>query len=340
MNQNQTNILYQLENIGFNYGEEPRFGFKLSDINLEIEKSQIVAFVGPNGSGKTSLLNLLAFLNLPTEGKLSYNEKKLEQHEAEKYRKTVGYIQQSPYLLRGSVFDNIELGLKLKHFDKQTRQIKAKEVMHILGITELANRSARSLSGGEAQKVAIGQILILDPEVLILDEPFTHLDKDSIHELEKLVLTLNKELNKTIIFTTHDQIQAQCLADDIYSVVGGRLFEAHLVNLFTGILDPKNNVFNTGKLAISIPEGVIKAEQIAIDPKQIVVSKEKLDSSMQNSFSGKIIGMNEENGKVKLNINVDEQVQVMITHKALEKLQLSIGSNVWISFKSSSVVIF
>ena len=70
------------------------------------------------------------------------------------------------------------------------------------------------------------------------------------------------------------------------------------------------------------------------------VSKEKLDSSMQNSFSGKVVGMNEEDGNVKLNVNVDEQLQVMITHKALENLQLSIGSNVWISFKSSSVVIF
>jgi molybdopterin-binding protein len=106
------------------------------------------------------------------------------------------------------------------------------------------------------------------------------------------------------------------------------------------VLDVQNNIFNTGKLMISIPEATEQAEQIAIDPNQIVVSKEKLDSSMQNSFFGKITGMNEEDGNVKLNINIDEQIQVMVSHKALEKLQLSIGSDVWISFKSSSVVIF
>ncbi len=332
--------LYKLKNIGFNYGDNFRSGFNLSDINIEIKKSHIISIVGPNGSGKTSLLNILAFLNFPKEGTLIYGEKKLEQRNSEKFRKTVGYVQQSPYLLRGTAFKNIELGLKLKHIDKKTRLKRVNEVMQVLGITELASRVARSLSGGEAQKVAIGQVLALDPEVLILDEPFTHLDKKSIHDLEQLVLTLKNELNKTVIFTTHNQIQAQCLADDIYSVVSGKVFEAHLVNLFNGVLDTENNMFNTGKLSISIPDGVTQAEQIAIDPKQIVVSKEKLASSMQNSFSGKITGMNEEEGNIKLNVNIDEQIQVMITHKALEKLQLSIGSDVWISFKSSSVVIF
>ncbi len=332
--------LYQIKNMEFNYGDNSHSGFNLSDINIEIKRSDIISLVGPNGSGKTSLLNILAFLNLPKEGILIYDEKKLEQQNLQQFRKTVGYVQQSPYLLRGTVFKNIELGLKLKHIEKNTRLKKVNEVMKLLSITALADRSARSLSGGEAQKVAIGQVLALNPEVLILDEPFTHLDKNSIHDLEQLVLTLKNELRKTVIFTTHNQIQAQCLADDIYSVVNGKVFEAHLINLFSGVLDTQNNVFNTGKLSISIPDGVKQAEQIAIDPKQIVVSKDKLDSSMQNSFSGKVTGMHEEEGNIKLNVNIDEQIQVIITHKALEKLELTIGSDVWISFKSSSVVVF
>ncbi|MBL1142628.1 MAG: ABC transporter ATP-binding protein [Proteobacteria bacterium] len=332
--------LYQLKNIGFNYGDESRSKFNLSEVNIEIEKSKIIAIVGPNGSGKTSLLNILSFLNLPKKGTFLYDGELLESQSIGRFRKTVGYVQQSPYLLRGTAFKNIELGLKLKHIDKETRLKRVNEVMQLLGITELSDRTARSLSGGEAQKVAIGQVLVLDPEVLILDEPFTHLDKKSIHDLEQLVLTLNKQLNKTIIFTTHDQIQAQSMANDIYSVVSGKVFVAHLVNLFNGVLDIQNAVFNTGKLSIGIPDGIEQAEQIAIDPKQIVISKEKLDSSMQNSFSGKITGMNEEQGNVILNVDINEKIQVMITHKALENLELSIGSNVWISFKSSSVVIF
>jgi tungstate transport system ATP-binding protein len=331
--------MYQLNNISFDY-ESYGSGFKLSDINIDIIKSNITAIVGPNGSGKTSLLNILAFLNAPHDGVLIYDEKKLEQRNNEQFKKNVSYVQQNPYLLRGTAYKNIELGLKLRHVDKETRLKRVSEVMQLLGISDLADRSARSLSGGEAQKVAIGQVLVLEPDVLIFDEPFSHLDKKSIHELEQLIKKLKNEFQKTIIFTTHDQIQAQCLADNVYSVVKGKVFAAHLVNLFNGVLDQDQNSFNTGKLLINTPESIEIAEHIAIDPKQIVISKEKLDSSMQNSFSGKITGMNEEDEQIKLYINIGEEVQATITHKALEKLQLSIGTNVWVSFKSSSILIF
>ncbi len=334
------NNLYQLKNVDYYYGDEPNSSHVLSNINFEIKQSRIVAIVGPNGSGKTTLLNMLAFLNLPRVGELSFRQEAVEQENIEACKKRVGYVQQSPYLLRGSAYKNIELGLKLKHIDKEIRHEKVNEVIELLGVANIAKRPARSLSGGEAQKIAIGQTLVLDPDVLVLDEPFNHLDKNSIDELEVLIRNLNKDLDKTIIFTTHDQMQAQSLADDVYSVVGGRLFEAHLVNLFSGSLDLDNNCFKTTHLTIYVSDAIKHGEQIAIDPKQIVVSKEKLDSSMQNSFSGKITGMNEESGNVKLSVNVGESVQATITHKALQQLKLSIGSEVWLSFKSSSIVVF
>lgn len=331
---------YQLKNISFNYGDDTHSQFNLSDINLEIKKNHLVAIVGPNGSGKTSLLNLLSFLNLPLQGELRYNDEPLSLKNVKSLRKAVGYVQQSPYLLRGTVFENIELGLKLKHVSKVMRQKKVDEVMQLLSITHLSARAARSLSGGEAQKVAIGQVLVLDPEVLILDEPFTHLDKQSINELEQLVLALKNDLNKTVIFTTHNQIQAQCLADTIYSVINGKVFAAHLTNVFSGVFDSSSKTFRFGNIVITMPEDTDGVRQIAIDPKQIVISKEQLDSSMQNSFSGKIIGMQEEDGKIKLNVDIGEEIQAIITHKALNKLSLSMGTDVWISFKSSSIVIF
>jgi tungstate transport system ATP-binding protein len=328
--------LYQLKNITFNYGTD----FSFTDICIDIEKSNVIAIVGPNGSGKTSLLNILSFLNFPHAGSLFYNEKELSRSNLEQFRKTVGYVQQSPYLLRGTTFKNIELGLKLKQVDKETRIRKVAEVMQLLGITALSNRNARTLSGGEAQKVAIGRVLVLDPDVLILDEPFTHLDKDSIYELEQIVLKLKGDLGKTIIFTTHDEYQAQWLADDVYSVIKGKVFESQVINLFSGSHDTQKNSFNIGKQLIHIPEGIEHTEHIAIDPKQIVLSKQRLDSSMQNSFLGKITGMAEENGRVRISVDAGEAFQCIVTHKALEELCLSIGSEAWISFKSSSILVF
>jgi tungstate transport system ATP-binding protein len=328
--------IYQLKNIGFRYDS----GFSLSGINVDIVKSSITAIVGPNGSGKTSLLNLLSFMALPDSGSILCDGEMINQNNRKRFIKKVGYIQQSPYLLRGTAFKNIELGLKLQHVDKNTRSIKVLEIMKLLGISALSDRDARSLSGGEAQKVAIGQVLALEPEVLILDEPFTHLDKSAIHDLEQLIISLKNELNKTVIFTTHNQIQAQWLSDNVYSVIEGKLFETDLINLFSGILEKEANIFNTGKISIAIPDGVNQAEHIAIDPKQIVISKQQINSSMQNSFSGKITGMKEEGGQIKLSMNAGENIQAIITHKALAELELSIGSDVWISFKSSSILIF
>lgn len=327
--------LYHLNNVTFNYGTE----FSLAKVNLGIEQSSVTAIVGPNGSGKTTLLNILAFLNFPVSGDIKYKDIALDKSKSGQFRKSVGYVQQNPYLLRGSVTKNIEFGLKLKHVDKETRSRKVTEIVKLLDIEALSERSARTLSGGEAQKVAIGQVLVLEPEVLILDEPFTYLDKKSIHELEVLILKLKNEIKKTIIFTTHNQLQAQLLSDHVYSVVKGNVFKSHLINLFNGVLDASSRKFDTGKQIIYMPDGISEAENIAIDPKQIVLSREKLDSSMRNHFQGKITGMVEEDRLVKVSVNAGEHFQATITHKALEELGLAIGKDVWISFKSSSILI-
>ena len=330
------NVLYQLSDLGFAYNAD----FCLSNINLDIETSAVTAIVGPNGSGKTTLLNILAFLELPTGGVFKYDSNIVSKVNIAQLKKTVGYVQQNPYLLRGSVYKNIELGLKLQHVDKEKRDKTVNKVMNLLNITQLAERSARTLSGGEAQKVAIGQALALEPQVLILDEPFTYLDKYSINELEQLILKLKRDHAKTIIFTTHNQLQAQWLADHVYSVIKGQSFESELINLFSGKLDIKENYFDTGKQIIIVPEGITHAEHVAIDPKQIVLSGQKLDSSMQNSFQGKITGMVEQNGQVKIEINAGENFHAIITHKAMEEMRLSIGGEIWVSFKSSAVLIF
>ncbi len=202
-------MLYQLNNVGFSYDS----GFSLKEISLEIHSASITAFVGPNGSGKTSLLNLFAFLETPTSGKLSYQSELLNQNNIAIFRKTSAYVQQNPYLLHGNVLSNVELGLKLQHIEKIERDSRITEVLQLMNITSLAQRSVNALSGGEVQKVAIARALVLKPQILILDEPFTFLDKDSIADLEALIVKLRDDLGKTIIFTTHNYRQAQLLSE-------------------------------------------------------------------------------------------------------------------------------
>lgn len=326
-------ILYQLKDVCFEYGT----AFKLSQINLTVEQGSVIAFIGPNGAGKSTLLNLFAMLELPSVGKLSYRGKQVDKMNVASLKTQVGYVQQNPYLLRGTVLKNIELGLKLQHVARAERIKRVTEVMALMQISELAQRNVRGLSGGEAQKVAISRALVLQPEVLILDEPFTFLDKKSIHELEVLLGRLQTEYGKTIILTTHNQIQAQLLSNQLYSVVQGKVFASDFVNLYSGkVVD--NNWFDTGKIRINLAVPVTDAEQVAIDPKQIVLSREKLDSSMQNSFLGSIRSMLEEDGQIKVIIHAGEEFQVIITRPALEELGLFVGQDIWLSFKSSSII--
>lgn len=215
------NCLYKLNNVQFSYAEK-----KILDIKAHIfEQGKITALVGANGSGKTTLLGLLSFISDAEVGEIEFSGEKVTKSNQVSLRKSVGLIQQNPYLIKGSVIKNIELGLKFRHVKPAARESRAKDILRILKIENLADRSVKSLSGGEAQKVAIGRTLVLDPAVILLDEPFTYLDREFVEEFELLIKKLKNEQNKTIIFTTHNQSQAKALSDQVFSIVDGHLTE-------------------------------------------------------------------------------------------------------------------
>ncbi len=213
---------YQLKNIQFSY-----FDKKVLDIEKQIfEQGKITALVGANGAGKSTLLGLLSFIFDAEAGEIEFSGEKVTKKNQASLRKSVGLVQQNPYLIKGSVMKNIELGLKFRHVKPAERESRAKDMLRLLKIENLADRSVKSLSGGEAQKVAIGRALVLDPKVILLDEPFTYLDREFVEEFELLIKELRNEQNKTIIFTTHNQTQAKALSDQVFSIVDGHLTEA------------------------------------------------------------------------------------------------------------------
>ena len=131
----------------------------------------------------------------------------------------------------------------------------------------------------------------MEPEVLLLDEPFTHLDRSVIDELEALLHAIRDNRSQTVVFTTHDQLRAQTLADNIHSIVDGRMIPASLVNLFEGNLHPPSQIFDTGKLSINVPEGLSDGARLAIEPIHIVLSATPLQSTMRNHFDGRITSL-------------------------------------------------
>ncbi len=330
------NSAYDLIDVKYGYD-----GLEALNIDqCQIHANKTTAILGPNGAGKSTLLNILAFVFRVSSGEVMFFNKRCEHESHSVLRRRVAYVQQNPYLFNDTVIKNVELGLKLRGVNKKDRHQSTMIMLERLGLGDLAPRRAHELSGGETQKVAIARAMVLETEVILLDEPFTYLDKRFAKDLEQLILDNRRTRNQTVIFSTHDQLRAQVLADDIFSMLAGRYVPSSIVNLYTGRLLPDKNIFETAELKISVPENLTAGEHIAIESTQIVLSKEQLLSSMRNSFRGKIRSLHEDNGQIQVTIEAGEIFQIIITKAALDEMNINVGEMVWLSFKSSAISVF
>jgi len=332
---NAQTTAYELRQLSFRYGAHEALRVE----RLSIAAGQVTAVVGANGAGKSTLLRLLAFLEAPAGGTIGYFGRDTTAADRGALRRRVGLVPQNPYMLHTSVSANVEIGLKLRRIDREERRARVEAALEELRLAGLARRPARELSGGEAQRVALARILVLEPEVLLLDEPFTHLDRGAGTDLERLLGRIAEHRSQTVVFTTHDRVRAQALSATVLILSGGRPIEAPLVNILEGRLDPARAVLDTGRLQVHLPEGTRSAARIAVDPAHVVLSRSPLASSMRNCFAGRIVELAERNGRVHITVDAGEPVHAVITHEALLDQGLSLGSRVWVSFKSSAVQI-
>ncbi len=327
---------YKLCSIECAYGDE----VVLSVDEYSIEQNSVTALVGANGSGKSTLLNLLAFIGKPLRGELYYFDERVRNGEMLELRRQTAYVQQRPYLFNFTVLQNIELGLKLRCVDKQLWHRRVETVVETLNMQGLLQKRARELSGGEIQKVAIARALALEPAVLLLDEPFTHLDKKSKADIESLLSSIAEAGSQTVVFSSHDQLQAQNLADHVCHLDKGRIMPCLLMNTFSGRVNIAKGVFDTGKSEIQIPSFSKFGTQLAIDSSHLVLSKNKLESSMRNQFQGRVKLLQEEAGEIHVIVEAGESWHAIITHAALNELNINIGEQIWLSFKSTAVQVF
>jgi tungstate transport system ATP-binding protein len=241
-------------------------------------------------------------------------------------------------MFRGSVIDNLNLVLKIYHFPKKQREKKINLILEQLEIIELSKQQAKTLSGGELQKVALARALIMQPKILLMDEPFSYLDLPSIQLLERFILDYVTRMKTTLVFSTHDRLQGLAIADDVISLVKGKQIKSPLVNLFKGHFE--GEIFKTAYLSIFSVTYIKLASHVSIDPREIVLSRQCLNSSMRNQYQGRVIAIVEESDIIRVSIDARDIFQVMITKSALKLLALRLGDIIWLSFKANSVVIF
>ena len=191
--------------------------------SLDIQKGEVLALVGPNGAGKSTLLLALAHLIPMQRGEVRFAGRLLSEWDALEYRRRLSFVFQDALLLDLPVAQNVALGLRFRRTDKQEVDGRTSEWLKLLGIDALAKRRASELSGGEAQRVSLARALVLDPELLLLDEPFAALDPPARARLLGDLSILLASDHRTTIFVTHDLREAAQLAHRIGVIVRGKL---------------------------------------------------------------------------------------------------------------------
>jgi tungstate transport system ATP-binding protein len=190
---------------------------------LSIPRGETLTVVGPNGAGKSTLLLALANLIRPARGEIRVNGTPLGEWNDLEYRRRLAFVFQSPLLMDMTVEENVSLGLKFRGVARETIRERVREWMKRLGVDSLSKRRASQLSGGEAQRVSLARAFILDPELILLDEPFAALDPPTHANLLDELSSLLAEDHRTAVFVTHNLNEAAQVGQRVAVIVGGRL---------------------------------------------------------------------------------------------------------------------
>ena len=237
--------MYQLHGITKVYE-----GRRVLDVeHLEVRKGEILALVGPSGAGKSTLLRLLNFLELPDTGHIRFVDATFDAVHPMSLdlRRRVTTVFQRPILLNRSVYANVRYGLRLRGRRDAAHQVEG--VLRQVGLHELAQQRARTLSGGEAQRVSLARAMVLQPDVLLLDEPTANLDPYNVGLIEEIVRALNERQGTTMVLVTHNVFQARRLAHRVGLLLEGRIVEVAEVAAFFGSpRDPRTAAFVRGDM--------------------------------------------------------------------------------------------
>lgn len=228
-------ILLRVENLSFGYGDEA----VLNSVSLDVERGDTLSIQGVSGSGKTTLLKVIAGLETPDGGSVELAGADISGQSPQE--RDVVYLYQEPLLFPHlSVYENIAFGLQLRDVDEGRLEARVTGLIERLGLDGLEGRRPDQLSGGQQQRVAFGRALIVNPSVLLLDEPFASLDRGTRGDMQRLFKDVVHERDITSLFVTHDVKEAIVMGDRIARLENGVLHQYESMQDF--IKDPASGV--------------------------------------------------------------------------------------------------
>ncbi|RKZ29467.1 phosphate ABC transporter ATP-binding protein [bacterium] len=194
----------------------------LRNLDLDVFAGERLGLIGASGSGKTTLLRLLANLEPPDEGQILFDTKCIGNYNPSEYRRSIGFVQQTPSLFDGSVQDNLQFAPRLRNSELSDKELDA--LVYQVGLQkEILNAKSNSLSAGQAQRVAIARSLSVKPKALLMDEPTSALDPTAARRIVELVEKLAREMELTAIIVLHDLELARDSTDRIAFLANGKI---------------------------------------------------------------------------------------------------------------------
>ncbi len=332
---------------------------------LAVQAGETLGIIGPNGAGKSTLLRVLALLQRPQAGEVYFKGTRVNwQGDLLGYRRRLAVVFQDPLLLNASVFDNVAVGLRFRGAPRREVEAKVQYWLERLGVGHLRSRIARTLSGGEAQRVSLARALVLAPEVLLLDEPFAALDAPSRLALNEDVGRILAETQVTTVLVTHDRGEALALSDRLAVMIGGEIRQLDVPNrvfatpcdeevaAFVGVENilPGRVEAQAGGLAtIDIGSATIQAvcnwsvgqavlallrpEDVTLTPTDGPLRA----SSARNLLRGTVSRVTALGPLARIVVDCGFPLIVTITHQSLLELGLAPGVGVHASFKATAV---
>jgi molybdate transport system ATP-binding protein len=343
-------------------------GFSLA-ATLEVEPNATLVLVGESGAGKTTLLRLLAGLAEPDEGRIVLDGRVWLDRAAgvclPSWRREVGYLAQDyalfPHL---TVHGNVAFGLRAQGLDRRSVRQRVDATLGGLGLTSLADRRPDHLSGGQRQRVALARALVLEPRLLLLDEPLSALDLQTRRAVRAELKRTLAGLPCATVYVTHNPVEAIVFGDRIAVLEAGRITQVGApdellrrprspyvaefmgVNLFQGTVGPRDE---SGLAPVRTPFGSVVAVDpgepgdvlVALNPREVTLHLEPPAGSAQNVFRGRIVELVAEppfGERIRVALDSTPPLVAEVTRHAVESLGLREGLEVYAAFKATGLV--
>ncbi len=332
----------------------------LAGVSLDVELGSFFVLMGPTGCGKTTLLRIAGLLDVPDSGEVLFRGASVPRKGRERLgvRRKMATMFQDPVMFKGTVFSNIAWGLRIRGCSQRETALRVGEVLELVGLEGFEERDASTLSGGETRRTALARALVLDPELLILDEPTTSLHQSFKRELLGRIKEIHDRTDMTFLMATHDFTDALAVGDTGAVMRDGNIEQSgsmdkilfsprnRFMASFTGMRNILPAEFCASEalvrdLSIRHTEEKSGHGFLAVPPEVIVISTAPTVTSERNRFIGIVrsITRNGTTWDVELDIS-GILLTAAVTTGALDELGVSPGSQVHVSFKASAVHVF